>query len=198
MIRRYWIPTIVFAVTLAAAGMTAAENAQEPQRLPRTEEERRKLFEKLTGQMRQPGVPVPAAPDPAQAPAQPGAPAPALAPIPSIVQRAPIAAGNVQLSYDNADLYMFINQITDTLGISPVIIDPEVKGTVTIHSSAAMSRDDVFPLFSLILKNNNAALVKQGNIYQIVPTSTAIKRGLEIVDHLPGSRHAPRSPGGGR
>jgi len=48
-----------------------------------------------------------------------------------------------------------------------------------------MAKDDVFPLFNLILKNNNAALVKQGNIYQVVPTSSAIKKGLEIVDHLP-------------
>jgi len=89
------------------------------------------------------------------------------------------------LAYDNADLYEFINQIADTLAITPIIIDPDVKGSVTIHSSAPMPKEDVFPLFNLILKNNNAALVEQGNIYQVVPISSALKKGLEIVDHLP-------------
>ncbi len=144
-----------------------------------SEQERRKVMEKLLEQMKRPGSdqqqgvrPVPEQ--------QPGP-----APVPTVVQRAPLGSDQVQLTYDNADLYEFINQIADTLGITPIVIDPEVKGTVTIHSSAPMSREDIFPLFNLILKNNNAALVKQGNIYQIVPTSAAIKRGLEIVDHLP-------------
>ena len=65
------------------------------------------------------------------------------------------------------------------------MIDPEVKGTVTIQSSAPMSKEDVFPLFNIILKNNNAALVKEGDIYQIVPISSGLKKGLEVIEDLP-------------
>ncbi len=144
------------------------------------EQERRKVMERLLEQMKRPGADAQQGIRPA-----PEQPPQGSAPVPTVVQRAPIGSDQVQLTYDNADLYEFVNQIADTLGITPIVIDPEVKGTVTIHSSAPMSKEDIFPLFNLILKNNNAALVKQGNIYQIVPTSAALKRGLEIIDHLP-------------
>ena len=100
-------------------------------------------------------------------------------------QRAPLASGQIQLAYEGTDLYSFINQVSDALGITPLVIDPDVKGSVTIHSTAPMSREEVFPLFNIILKNNNAALVKQGNIYQIVPTSSGLKKGVEVIEHLP-------------
>ncbi|NWG13164.1 MAG: type II secretion system secretin GspD [Acidobacteria bacterium] len=177
--RKLLIPAMIFLLALAAGSLSAVQQAQESER-QMTPEERRKLFERLVEQMQQQKAPGPQTP-------QPAAPAASPAPqgVPAIAQRAPVAGGQVQLSYDNADLYEFINQITDTLGISPVIVDAEVKGSVTIHSSTPMSREDVFPLFNLILKNNNAAMVRQGNIYQIVPISSAIRKGLEIVEQLP-------------
>jgi general secretion pathway protein D len=196
---------------ITAAGVA---QEPEHQQEPAADEERRKVFERLVEQMRkkaqeQPGqapaqqqagqpaaqqttVPQPASQQAGQPSAQqepapvPAQQQPAAAPaVPAVARRAPLAGNQVQLAYDNADLYEFVNQIADTLGITPIIIDPDVKGSVTIHSSAPMAREDVFPLFNLILKNNNAALVKQGNIYQVVPTSSAIKKGLEIIDHLP-------------
>src|SRR5439155_609216 len=121
-------------------------------------------------------------PVPTPAPAPPPVPAP---PPPTAVQHPPMASDQVQLNFDNAELYDFVNQIADTLGITPIIIDPNVKGSVNIHSSAPLAKDDVFPLFNLILKTNNAALVKQGNIYQLVPISEALRKGLEIIDHQP-------------
>ncbi len=210
-----WVPTIIFLLALGARGITAAGLMQEPapQQEPANDEERRKVFERLVEQMRkkaqdQPGQTPAQQQQPGQAPAQQQPPAqqpapapapqpPAAAPaIPAVARRAPLAGNQVQLAYDNADLYEFINQIADTLGITPIIIDPDVKGSVTIHSSAPMAREDVFPLFNLILKNNNAALVKQGNIYQVVPISSAIKKGLEIVDHLPPAPPTPPEQGG--
>ena len=170
-IQKRWIPGIIFLSAWAAVGITARDTAgqaktQAPPQPVMTEQDKRKAMERLyeqlqkTTEAQKQGTAPPTAP----------APAPAQAPaIPSVVQRAPLAGGQVQLSYDNADLYDFINQLTDTLGISPVVIDPEVKGSVTIHSSMPMSNEDILPLFNLILKNNNAALVKQGSIYQIVP-----------------------------
>jgi general secretion pathway protein D len=132
----------------------------------------------------------PAASGQVQAP--PAAPA---STTPALVQRPALPGEKVQIGYSNADLYDFIVQISEALAISPIVIDPEVKGSVTIESASPMSKDDVFPLFNIILKNNNAALVKQGNIYQIVPISSALKKGLEIIDHLPSSD--PKTPSSG-
>ncbi len=107
------------------------------------------------------------------------------APRPPLPVVAPMASDQIQLSFDNADLYDFINQIAGTLRLTPIVIDPQIKGSVTIHSTAPMSVQDVFPLFNLILKNNNAALIQQGKIYQIVPISDALKRGVEVIQRLP-------------
>ncbi len=186
-----WIACLILLAGLLADGMTKAMPAyQEPERPPLSDEERRKVLERLTKAMQEAQKaqgatnPTPVQPAPAgQTPAPPpAAPAPQ---IPSVVRRAPLTGGQVQLQYDNADLFDFINQIATSLGITPIVIDPEVKGTVTIQSSAPMPREDVFPLFNIILKNNNAALVKQGDIYQIVPISSGLKKGLEVIEHLP-------------
>ncbi len=182
-IQRTCLPALVVLVALMTGGLSAAGSAdQEPaqERSPLSDQDRRKAMERLMEQMRKGAE---ASTQPAVKPVSDQA-APAAPVVPSIVQRAPLAGGQVQLTYDNADLYDFVNQIADTLGITPIVIDPEVKGSVTIHSSAAMSKDDVFPLFNLILKNNNAALVKQGNIYQIVPISSGLKKGLEVIEHV--------------
>ncbi|HYK89576.1 MAG TPA: secretin N-terminal domain-containing protein, partial [Acidobacteriota bacterium] len=188
--QRAWIVCFFLTTVLIADSITTAQPVyQEPERPPMSDEERRKVLERLTKAMQDaqkaqnstgqvPGQPAPAA----QTPAPPAAAPP---PVPSVVRRAPMASGQMQLQYDNADLFDFINQIATSLSITPIVIDPEVKGTVTIQSSAPMSRDDVFPLFNLILKNNNAALIRQGDIYQIVPISSGLKKGLEVVEHLP-------------
>lgn len=168
---------LVLLVTAATFGTGAAGGAGQEQK-PLTAEERKKLMEKLLQEAQKGGA--------AKEGQQPPIPAPAApAPVPAVVERAPLTGGQIRLTYDGADLYEFVNQIADTLGLSPVIIDPDVKGSVTIHSPAPMSRDDLFPLFNIILKNNNAALVRQGGIYQIVPISAALKKGLEIIEHLP-------------
>src|SRR5207249_878457 len=136
-------------------------------------------------------APVPV-PPPQTPPAQTAQPAPTPVPVPpppTAAQHPPLGSDQVQLNFDNAELYDFVNQIADTLGITPIIIDPNVKGSVNIHSSAPLPKDDVFPLFNLILKTNNSALVKQGNIDQLVPISEALRKGLEIIDHRP-----PESP----
>ncbi len=176
---------IVLCASLAG-GMSPAEPvAQSPtaQQKPLSEEERRKAMERLVEQLqKERGVQQVATLAKTQA-----AQAPAVAPPP----RPTGATGLMQLNYDNADLYDFINQMSDQLGYSPLVIDPDVKGSVTIHSTAPMSKDDVIPLFDLILKNNNVALIKSGNIYQIVPISTGLKRGVDLIDLSPENPPAP-------
>jgi general secretion pathway protein D len=91
----------------------------------------------------------------------------------------------VTLNFENLDLYDFVNQISVILGLSPVVIDSDVRGSVTLLMTSPISRDDVFPLFNMILKSKNTALVKQGGVYQIVPISSALRSGLEIIEQLP-------------
>jgi general secretion pathway protein D len=81
----------------------------------------------------------------------------------------------LMLNYEDIDLHMFINHIAFYLDLTPIIIDPDVKGKVTVRSSSPMPKEDVLPLFNTILKKNNAALIKQGDVYQIVPIAAPVK-----------------------
>ena len=87
------------------------------------------------------------------------------------------------LRFTNADMSEFAGTMADLLGLKPMIVDPAVQGT--IEFSGSIPRDDIFPLFNVILKTKNAALVKQDNIYQIVPISSAIRNNLEIIEEPP-------------
>jgi general secretion pathway protein D len=190
-IRKSWSAiAVIFAALLMGSLSSAAFMSQVPGQPPNSEAERKKLLDRLTRQVQEtqqgakqlPGAPV----------QQPQPNLPATAPVqnppaanPPIVASAQRNGGRMQLSYENADLYDFINQIASALGLTPLVIDSEVKGSVNIMSSSPMSKEDVLPLFNLILKNNNAALIKQGDVYQIVPISSALKRGVEIIEHLP-------------
>jgi general secretion pathway protein D len=183
-----WSSTaVILAVLLIGSISSAAWSPQQPgQSNAQQEDQRRRMGERMRqiqeqlqqGAKQPPGFVSPQPPPAGIAPAQ----APAAIPSVSSYQA---GSSKIQLTYDNADLYDFINQIATTLKLTPIIIDPEVKGTVTIQSTAPMSSDEVLPLFNLILKNNNAALIKQGEIYQIVPISSALKKGVDIIEHAP-------------
>jgi general secretion pathway protein D len=181
--QKAWINSLIIICALVARGMTAAEPPSQAPVLaqkPMTEEERRKAMERLVEQLQKQkdvtktAMLVNAAGEQAPPPPQAG-----------LLPRPQSTGGSVQLNYDNADLYDFINQMADALGFTPLVIDPEVKGSVTIHSSAPMSKEDVLPIFNLILKNNNVAVVKQGNIYQIAAISSGLKKGLDLIDLSP-------------
>ena len=184
---------IVILAALLIGGLSSAAWTQQPRRTPTSDAEMKRALQRLSKQAReQQGVPPEAAAPAAQQPEpEVPAPAPAVPAVPaSPTPAASPATRGVQLNFENADLYDFINQISSMLGLTPLVIDPEVKGSVNIHSSSPMSKDDIMPLFSVILKNNNAALIRQGEVYQIVPISSALKRGVEIIEHLPGSPEA--------
>jgi general secretion pathway protein D len=85
------------------------------------------------------------------------------------------AVNKLMANYEDADLHEFINQIAAYLGLTPIIIDPDVKGKVTLRMSSPMPKEEVLPLFHTILKNNKAALIKQDDVYKVVPMAAPVK-----------------------
>lgn len=181
--RNLWLACL-FLFPAVIAGITATGTASQvpprQQNQNQQAEERRKALEKLLQDLKT------GTQQPQTQGAQPPAAA-APAPAPGIVQRTPLASGDIQLNYNNVALYDFITQIADLLKITPILIDPDVKGSAYIYSSASMPAQEVFPIFMAVLKNNNAALVKSktGNFYRIVPISQGLKEGLDVVETLP-------------
>jgi len=121
----------------------------------------------------------PAAAQPAPPPQQPPAP-PGAAPAPAL-QGDDVAT--ISLHLDNTDIYQVIKIICDNLGLN-YIIDPAVRGTVNINTSGTLRRSDLLPILETILKINGATMVKIGNFYQVIPTTSAAKQPLSVQDQI--------------
>jgi len=71
-----------------------------------------------------------------------------------------------------------IKTIADLLKIN-YIVDPGVRGKVTIHTARRLSRKDLFPVFLQILEVNGLTAIKEGSLYKIVHTKDAPRMPLD-------------------
>lgn len=122
----------------------------------------------------------------APAPSVPSPPTPPAQSVPAPTQTSGTAAPQdeavpFELRLDNQDIYQVIRIIADYLKMN-YIIDPSVKGTVNISTSATLRRSDLMPILETILKINAATMVKTGNFYQIVPVTGATRQPLEVLE----------------
>ena len=85
----------------------------------------------------------------------------------------------------NCDLLEFIRNVGAELKLN-YIIDPKVKGVVTVHTYGELKREDLLPMLETVLRINGAAMVKTGNFYQIVLSAGARQLPLEV--RKPGER----------
>ncbi len=126
----------------------------------------------------------PVAPPPGQAkpPAtQPGQPAPgqpAPAPPRPAISVAPPGTTPSGLNLNNASLIEVVDILARALKIN-YILDPRVKGSVTINTYGEIKPVDVRPLLETILRINGAAMVQVGDLYRIVPLADVSRLPIE-------------------
>lgn len=77
------------------------------------------------------------------------------------------AGPKIVLNFDNADLYAVIGTIGELLGLN-YIVDPNVRGKVTINTAGGLYKKDLFPVFLQILEVNGLTAIKEGSLYRIV------------------------------
>jgi general secretion pathway protein D len=65
------------------------------------------------------------------------------------------------------------NVLGDILGIN-YVIDPRVQGSLTLQTSAPVSRDALIDIFETTLVANGLSIVRSAGAYQIVPASEAL------------------------
>jgi general secretion pathway protein D len=75
--------------------------------------------------------------------------------------------GGIVLNFDNADLYEVVRTIGEILKLN-YIVDPNVRGRVTINTAGRLSREELFPVFFQILEANGLTAIKEGNLYKII------------------------------
>jgi general secretion pathway protein D len=90
-------------------------------------------------------------------------------------------ASGIALHVVNGDIRQVIQIIGEALKLN-YVVDPAVKGTVDINTSETLPRSELLPILESILKINNATMIRTGNFYQIVPSNTAGKQPIEVVN----------------
>jgi general secretion pathway protein D len=86
-------------------------------------------------------------------------------------------AENVTLNLKDADISALISTVAEVTDRN-FIIDPRVKGKVTVISSRPMDSDEVYQVFLSILKVHGFAAVPSGEVIKIVPDVNAKQSGI--------------------
>jgi general secretion pathway protein D len=80
----------------------------------------------------------------------------------------------VSLNYEGADLREVIRTIFDILG-EGYIIDPQVTGTVNIHTARGIPKSALISTLETLCRMNGMAVVKDGDVYRVIPAATAVR-----------------------
>lgn len=75
-----------------------------------------------------------------------------------------------KMNIRDADLKEFVMQIADITG-KTFVVDPRIKGNVTVISSAAMDKDRIYALFLSVLRVHNTVAMPSGDIIRIIPNA---------------------------
>ncbi len=82
--------------------------------------------------------------------------------------------GTYSLNFDEADLGEVAKVVlSDILGQN-YVLSPKVVGKVTLQTTDPLSKDELIPTLEMLLRMNNAVLIKDASIYHIEPASEAL------------------------
>lgn len=85
------------------------------------------------------------------------------------------AAGDVTLNFEGASIRDVVKVVFDTLQEN-YVIDPQVQGEVTVQTSRPLPKDMLIPTLESLLRMNDAALVREGGVYKVVPVASATSK----------------------
>jgi general secretion pathway protein D len=82
--------------------------------------------------------------------------------------------GAYSLNFDEADLGEVAKVVlSDILGLN-YVLSPKVAGKVTLQTTEPLAKDELIPTLEMLLRMNNAVLIRDANIYHIEPASEAM------------------------
>ena len=88
--------------------------------------------------------------------------------------------GGYQLNFVNANVTALCKAVLGDILALNYIIDPKVAGQVTLTSSQPIEKSKLLPLLETALSSIGASLVKEDNIYRVIPG--AVPGGFQNVD----------------
>lgn len=84
-----------------------------------------------------------------------------------------------KINLKDADISALVNEMAEITGRN-FVVDPRVKGTVTVISSRAMSASELYELFQSVLGINGFAAVSSGQVVKILPDTNARQSGVRV------------------
>ncbi len=98
----------------------------------------------------------------------------------------PLLAQTITLNLKDADINALIGTVAEVTGKN-FIVDPRVKGKVTVISSRPMDAEEVYQVFLSILKVHGFAAVPSGAVIKILPDVSAKQDSIpNVSDDAPG------------
>lgn len=98
----------------------------------------------------------------------------------------PLLAQTITLNLKDADINALIGTVAEVTGKN-FIVDPRVKGKVTVISSRPMDSEEVYQVFLSILKVHGFAAVPSGAVIKILPDVSAKQDSIpNVSDDAPG------------
>ena len=95
----------------------------------------------------------------------------------------PVQAETVTLNLKDADINALISTVAEVTDRN-FIVDPRVKGKVTVISSRPMDSEEVYQVFLSILKVHGFAAVPSGEVIKIVPDVNAKQDGIPTANDM--------------
>jgi len=92
--------------------------------------------------------------------------------------KAPRKAGLITMNFKDVDLGVLIKFISEITGRN-FVVDPAVKGQVTILSPEKVTIDEAYRVFLSVLEVNGFTTVKAGKVIKIIRASEAKGKGVE-------------------
>jgi general secretion pathway protein D len=83
----------------------------------------------------------------------------------------------VEMNFEGADVQTVAKTLLGDILQLNFVVDPRVQGNVTLASAGPISRKDVLPAFESVLKMQNAAIVRTGDLVKVVPMAEASGSG---------------------
>ena len=99
----------------------------------------------------------------------------------SLQQAAFLKGDGVEMNFEGADVQTVAKTLLGDILQLNFVVDPRVQGNVTLASAGPISRKDVLPAFESVLRMQNAAIVRSGDLVKIVPIAEASGGGAISV-----------------
>jgi general secretion pathway protein D len=84
----------------------------------------------------------------------------------------------VSIDFNNVDINVFIKFMSELTGTN-FVVDPRVKGKVTIISPSKISLKEAYKVFESVLEVHGYTTVKAGDIIKIIPSPDARSKSIE-------------------